>query len=122
MLGMMRFKGNVENFAEDAAGNILIQESSALHMLGNHGSITEFDSINHRPIKGCHTISRSLDGHFLVQERDYSSSPLPPDQFTALFQDMPFNSGDETVLILRHLSPSRLSSGAMVTSRAVSDR
>src|SRR3984957_4332337 len=70
LLGMMHFKGNVENFAEDAAGNILIQESSALHMLGSRGSVTEFASINPRPITGCHAISRSLQGHFLVQERD----------------------------------------------------
>src|SRR3984957_9263711 len=68
LLRRMHFKGNVENFAEDAAGNILIQESSALHMLGSRGSVTEFDSINHRPITGCHAISRSLQGHFLVQE------------------------------------------------------
>jgi ligand-binding sensor domain-containing protein len=85
LLSMMHFKGNVENFAEDALGNILIQESSALHMLGSRGSVKEFDSINHRPIIGCHTISRSLDGHFLVQETD-SVFALNAGRFTALFK------------------------------------
>jgi ligand-binding sensor domain-containing protein len=102
LLGMMHFKGNVENFAEDAAGNILIQESSALHMLGSRGSVTEFDSINHRPITGCHAISRSLQGHFLVQERD-SVFAFTAGQFTALFK-ITFNR-EMKLPNFTHLSP-----------------
>jgi ligand-binding sensor domain-containing protein/two-component sensor histidine kinase len=85
LLRLMHFKGNVENFAEDAAGNILIQESSALHMLGGHGRVVEFDSINNRLIAGCHAISSSLDGHFLVHEED-SVFAFADGRFTALFK------------------------------------
>jgi ligand-binding sensor domain-containing protein len=70
LLRMIHFKRIVENFAEDAAGNILISESSALHLVTRDGQIREWDSIHGRSINGCHAISRSLDGHFLVKLRD----------------------------------------------------
>ncbi len=89
LLRRMHFKGNVENFAEDAGGNILVQESSELHLLGSDGSVTELDAIHHRPITGAHAISRSLDGHFVVQEKD-SVFALADGRFTTLFA-IPYN-------------------------------
>ncbi|GGA86281.1 sensor histidine kinase [Puia dinghuensis] len=66
----LHFTGNVQSFAEDAAGNILIQESSALHLLGPDGHCTEVDSIHHRPLVLSDAATCSRDGNFLVQEMD----------------------------------------------------
>ena len=70
LLRRLQFRGNVENFAEDAAGNILVQESTALHLVGRDGGIEEVDSIHGAAIQNCHAVCRSLDGHFLVEARD----------------------------------------------------
>ena len=68
LLRQMRFRSNIEHFAEDKDGNILIQEPTALHLLGTNGSVSELDSIEGRPIRRCAAISRSHSGHFLVQD------------------------------------------------------
>ena len=68
VLARIRLKGNIESFAEDAKGNILIQERTALHLLNADSSVWEIDSINHQAIRECAAVSRSLSGHFLVQE------------------------------------------------------
>ena len=70
LLHDLHFTGNVQSFAEDAAGNILIQESSALHLLGPDGHCTEVDSIHHRPLCLSDAAIRGRDGNFLVQEAD----------------------------------------------------
>jgi len=67
LLRQLRIKDNVVRFAEDNAGNILIQERKALHLVTVSGSVHEFDSIAGAPIRTCGAISRSKDGHFLVQ-------------------------------------------------------
>jgi ligand-binding sensor domain-containing protein len=64
----IRLKGNVENFAENTAGDILIQERTALHLLKADGTIVEYDSIGDLPIHACADICRSASGNFLVQE------------------------------------------------------
>ena len=83
VLKRLHFKGNVENFAEDAAGNILVQESAALHLISPGGVVDEIDSIHHVPIAGCYAISRSMNGHFLVQEKD-TLFALANSRFTTL--------------------------------------
>jgi ligand-binding sensor domain-containing protein len=85
LLRKMHFKGNIENFAEDAAGNVLIQESEALHLLSPAGAVKEIDSIHHVLISGCHAISRSMNGHFLVQEQD-TVFAFDNDRFIKLLQ------------------------------------
>lgn len=70
LLRRLAFKGNVENFAEDAAGNVLVQESSALHLIGTDGRIEEIDSIHGVAIQNCHAVCKSGDGHFMVEARD----------------------------------------------------
>jgi ligand-binding sensor domain-containing protein len=68
LLRCIDLRGNVENFAEDASGNILIQEKTALHLFGSDGTVRQIDSIGGRPIRQCGAVSRSASGDFLVQE------------------------------------------------------
>ena len=68
VLHRLRLKGNVENFAEDAAGDILIQGRTELLLLKADGAVVEYDSIGHSPIRACGDICRSASGDFLVQE------------------------------------------------------
>jgi ligand-binding sensor domain-containing protein len=70
LLGLVRLKGNIENFAEDGSGNILIQTREGLHLYRVDGSVREFDSINGQPLAEGSAISRSRSGNFLVQEGD----------------------------------------------------
>ncbi len=67
LLHRFRLKDNVLRFAEDAAGNILVQEKEMLHLVSANGAVREFDSIGTIPIRNCGAISRSSSGHFLVQ-------------------------------------------------------
>jgi len=67
LLHQIHLISSVESFAEDAAGNILIREESALVLITVNGKIREFDSIAGQPIRQCSAISASADGHFLVQ-------------------------------------------------------
>ncbi len=59
---------NIQNFAEDARGNILLQESTALHVVGADGSVKDYDSVGKEPIRNCVAISRSSSGHFNILE------------------------------------------------------
>jgi hypothetical protein len=61
-------KGNIEGFAEDAQGNVLIEERVGLHFILAGGGVRNIDSINGTPIRNCTAICRSSSGHFLVQE------------------------------------------------------
>jgi len=67
-LHSIHLKENVEHFAEDARGDILIQERTALQLFGVDGSLKQYDSIGGHPIRECAAISRSASGDFLVQE------------------------------------------------------
>jgi ligand-binding sensor domain-containing protein len=66
LLQHIRLKGNVESFAEDDNGNILIQERMALHLIGADQSVSEYDSIGNEPLRECLAVSRNLAGHFQV--------------------------------------------------------
>ena len=68
LLNRIPLKGNIEGFAEDAEGNVLIMERTALHLVFANGRLRNFDSINGLPIRACTSICRSKEGHFLVQE------------------------------------------------------
>ena len=67
LLHNIRLRTNIEHFAEDKDGNILVQEQTALQLIRPNGLVTEIDSINGRPIWNCVAISRSSTGHFIVQ-------------------------------------------------------
>ena len=58
---------NIESFAEDAAGNIILQERTALHLITTGGSVLQLDSLGREPIRGCAAVSRSISGHFQAQ-------------------------------------------------------
>jgi hypothetical protein len=64
LLGRIHLKGNLEGFAEDAKGNILLKERNALHIITANRRLYDFDSLNHQPIRQCLGASRSLNGHF----------------------------------------------------------
>lgn len=67
LLMRVRVKGNIENFAEDDHGNILIQERAALHLVSANDSLIQYDSIGKEPVRDCVGASRNLAGHFQVQ-------------------------------------------------------
>src|SRR5882762_1103940 len=83
-LKKVHLKGNVQSFAEDRDGNILIQEIDGLHLFSGNGQVKEYDSIGHRPIHDCAAVSASFSGHFLVQENK-SFYELSEDNFKPLF-------------------------------------
>ncbi|HEX6430339.1 MAG TPA: two-component regulator propeller domain-containing protein [Niastella sp.] len=58
----------VIRFAEDKAGNILMQETKKLHLVHVNGNVTIIDSINSKPIVFINTISAGADGAFRVIE------------------------------------------------------
>lgn len=67
LLSHIHLQHNVESFAEDAAGNILIQERNTLHLVHADGSLANYDSLDHEPIQRCLAICASPTGHFLAQ-------------------------------------------------------
>jgi ligand-binding sensor domain-containing protein len=69
-LKMVHLRQNVEYFVQDSAGNILIQENTALHLVLTNGTVKEFDSLGQVPVDA--SVASSLDesGHFLVQVGD----------------------------------------------------
>ena len=84
LLKSLHLKGHIERFAEDAGGDLLIQEGNRLHVLYKDGRLLEIDSIHGRPILHCHAVSRGRDGCFLVQESD-SVYTLRDGRFTATY-------------------------------------
>jgi hypothetical protein len=67
VLAAIRLRQNVENFAEDSSGNILVQENRALHLVQPDGRVRNFDSVEGKPIDSSSGCARSKDGHFTVQ-------------------------------------------------------
>jgi ligand-binding sensor domain-containing protein len=70
LLHRIHLTENIENFAEDDRGNILIQEKTALHLVTDQGNLKEYDTIDNRPIRESVGLGRSKTGHFWVQAED----------------------------------------------------
>src|SRR5260221_6030839 len=68
LLHNIRLKGNIEHFAEDRNGNILVQERTQLQLFRTERSVVKYDSIGGHRIHDCAAISSSTPGHFLVEE------------------------------------------------------
>ena len=68
LLHRIHLRDNVMGFAEDAAGDILVQEPACLLLITAGGKIREYDSIAGRPIQTCTAVSKSAGGYFLVRE------------------------------------------------------
>lgn len=66
MLRRMNFSSNIDRFAEDSAGNILVQGKTWLYFVDPKGIITRYDSIDGHPIRDCASVTGRRDG-FLVQ-------------------------------------------------------
>lgn len=67
MLTHIHLQHYVECFAEDAHGDILIQERSALRIVKPDGSIVLLDSLDHQPFTDCVAASAGANGNFLAQ-------------------------------------------------------
>jgi ligand-binding sensor domain-containing protein len=69
MLQRIRVNDFIIRFAEDQAGNILMQEVRRLHLVETNGRVTVIDSINSERIDHIGAISPRADGGFMVMER-----------------------------------------------------
>ena len=67
LLSKIHLRENIQNFAEDAQGNILVQERTALYWISPKGTVRRYDSIGHQAIRGSVSVSRSLSGNFQVE-------------------------------------------------------
>jgi ligand-binding sensor domain-containing protein len=67
LLSQIRLQNNIESFAEDAEGNVLIQERNALHLVTAAGTTRQLDSIGNEPVRACMAVGRNADGAFLAQ-------------------------------------------------------
>lgn len=68
LLHRLVLTGNIESFAEDKAGNVLVQERRALHLFRADGKYRRYDSLGGEPIRHSAAVCRSASGSFLVQE------------------------------------------------------
>jgi ligand-binding sensor domain-containing protein len=66
-LARIRLNQNIESFAEDEAGNILMQERTALHLLAANGSVIDYDSLDGMPVRQCLKVGTSASGQFLAE-------------------------------------------------------
>ncbi|HEY4064275.1 MAG TPA: histidine kinase [Puia sp.] len=67
LLSRIHLRENIEHFAEDAQGNILLQEKTALYWITPKGTLRRYDSIGKEAIRGSVSVCRSLSGHFQVE-------------------------------------------------------
>src|SRR5579863_1360979 len=67
VLRRLRFTGNVGGFAEDANGDILLQQERNLQLVTPDGSVIRFDSLGGEPVRSCWSVSRSAGGNFVAQ-------------------------------------------------------
>lgn len=71
LLRRIHLTGTIQNFLEDTAGNLLIQELSAIHVVGRDGRIRSYDSIGNRPIRASAAVGLDSAGHFLIQADEH---------------------------------------------------
>jgi ligand-binding sensor domain-containing protein len=67
LLHRIRIPHNIQHFAEDRAGNILISALTELILISPEGAIRVIDSLGGRPIGNCATAATGADGQFLIQ-------------------------------------------------------
>jgi ligand-binding sensor domain-containing protein len=70
LLKRIRLQHNVESFAEDTKGNVLIQERNALHLITTQDDVVQLDSLDGRPIQNCRAAGAGPDGSFLALVND----------------------------------------------------
>jgi hypothetical protein len=77
LLKRIQLNDNVIHFAEDKAGNILMQEPFRLHLIDINNKVTVVDRINGRPIYFINTICAAENGFMVVDSNsvyDYSQN------------------------------------------------
>jgi ligand-binding sensor domain-containing protein len=67
LLRRIHIKENIEDFAEDEAGDIIILERTALYWVGANGGVREIDSIGGHPIVNALGVCRSASGQIQVE-------------------------------------------------------
>ena len=67
LLRSVRLKEKIDCMAEDAAGDVLLAERTALHLITRSGKVIQYDSLAGVPIGNCDAVSRSAAGNFLAQ-------------------------------------------------------
>jgi len=67
LLSGMGLQGDVQNFAEDAHGNILILQKTAIYVIRPDGLVKRYDSAAGEPISGSVGVGKSATGNFNVQ-------------------------------------------------------
>jgi ligand-binding sensor domain-containing protein/two-component sensor histidine kinase len=65
LLRRIQLQGNIDGFAEDAHGNILLHELNRMHIIRADNSLVQYDSLDHQPIRYCIVVNRSAGGHFV---------------------------------------------------------
>ena len=70
LLTSIRMYDQVLQFVEDANGNILMKETSRLHLLPSNGRAITIDKIGDKPIDYISIVARSETGNFLVAYED----------------------------------------------------
>jgi len=70
LIKRLHIQDNVIRFAEDRAGNILLQETSRLHFVKANGEVATFLTINNKPIRYVSQIaSRKAGGFWVLVDR-----------------------------------------------------
>ncbi|MBN9380259.1 MAG: histidine kinase [Chitinophagaceae bacterium] len=69
LLKRIHIRKEIENFAEDRDGNILLQERAILHFITPQGQVEDIENIGGRGLVNP-VIGTGPDGHFLIVQRD----------------------------------------------------
>lgn len=69
VLKKLNIRTYIIGFAEDEAGNIMVQEANRLHLLTPNGKVQAYDEINNRPIFFCCEVGPAAGGGFWVIDR-----------------------------------------------------
>lgn len=124
VLRKIKLKGNIEHFAEDKNGDILIGEKTALFLFHDDGRIKEYDSIDNKPIIVSLAISNSISGHFLVHERKCLYE-LANDKFSKLLsvnfpENVPaFMALNKSIVTWRTYYPYNTAIKSLMTGRTI---
>jgi ligand-binding sensor domain-containing protein len=90
VLSRVKIRHNIQYFAEDREGNILISALTELILIRPDGVVRMIESIDGHPIRNCATVATGRDGRFLVQLTD-GIYRLAGDHLT-LFYPMPIEN------------------------------
>ena len=85
LLKKIHCAGGIECLAEDKEGNILLEESSALHLITTDGRVIDYHDIDGKPIKRFFMVGGSKDSSFFVVLADQNVYKLHDSHFTQVY-------------------------------------